>query len=134
MMGLLKVVRFRRSCTGDIPGPKKTPTHGKPVNSQISANAKDRKKKYRQGEEAYKRSNTVGTRREQSLDPEKLSYTQFEAKIVKRSEFLKDRFNVHEAIKNMVRAIRVPHNRCQKEKNIRRSRDFLSQPYHRSPK
>ncbi|CAD7081830.1 unnamed protein product [Hermetia illucens] len=63
-----------------------------------------------------KRSNLAGTYREQSPDPEELPFTQLGAKIVELSEFIKDKHNVHQAIKNMVRAIRVLYNRSQMEK------------------
>ncbi|CAD7085293.1 unnamed protein product [Hermetia illucens] len=62
-----------------------------------------------------KRSNPAGTYREQSPDPEELPFTQLGAKIVELSEFIKDKHNVHQAIKNMVRAIRVLYNRSQME-------------------
>ncbi|CAD7080141.1 unnamed protein product [Hermetia illucens] len=64
-----------------------------------------------------KRGNPAGTYREQSPDLEELPFTQLGAKIVKLSEFIKDKHNVHQAIKNMVRVIRVLYNRSQEEKN-----------------
>ncbi|CAD7081162.1 unnamed protein product [Hermetia illucens] len=62
-----------------------------------------------------KRGNPAGTYREQSPDLEELPFTQLGAKIVELSEFIKDKHNVHQAIKNMVRAIRVLYNRSQME-------------------
>ncbi|CAD7091387.1 unnamed protein product [Hermetia illucens] len=71
-------------------------------------------------ETAYKRSNPVGAYKERSPDPEELPFIQLGAKIVELSEFIKDKHNVHQAIKNMVRAIRVLYNRSQmEEKNTK---------------
>lgn len=60
---------------------------------------------------ADKRSNPIGTHREQSHDSGELPFIQLEAKIIELSVFIKDKHKVHQTMKNMVTAIGILCNR-----------------------
>lgn len=67
------------------------------------------------GEGVYKGSNPPGARKEQSPESEKLPFTQFVTKTVELFELMKDKRNVHQIIKNMLRASKFVYNNCKEE-------------------
>lgn len=69
------------------------------------------------GQVVYKKSNPAGAHREQNPDPDELTSTL--AKIVDLSEFVKDKHNEHQAIHNILGAIRVLYNRMRVHNNKR---------------
>lgn len=73
------------------------------------------KSTYAKSEWAYKRNDSVGTHGEQSTNPKELSFTQLGAKTVELSELIEDKLNMHQSIKNMIRAITVRYNGSQEE-------------------
>ncbi|CAD7077029.1 unnamed protein product [Hermetia illucens] len=82
-----------------------------PPMPNIKEDKTDRRSMNAKCEGLFKSSNLVRNYGEQSPEAGELPFTQLGAKIMELSEFIKDKHNVHQAIKNMVRAIRVLYNK-----------------------
>lgn len=63
----------------------------------------------------FKKDDMERTHREWSLPFEELPFTQLRIEIVELPDVIQDNDNVHQVIKNMVKAIRFLYNRSQGE-------------------